>query len=155
MREDDPKRLSSQPEIWPKPSHRPATDFTRPPRTACSLEPPSNTTGRQPSSVFATRPSPSTHAARSGGAIEHCVDSLSSAAAAGTLPWPDAGAESLTDREHDVALLARRGYTANEIGERLFIGRRTVESHLQTIYSKLGVRSKRDLVRYLDDVGFC
>jgi DNA-binding CsgD family transcriptional regulator len=64
------------------------------------------------------------------------------------------GPESLTDRERDVALLARRGYTAREIGERLFIGRRTVESHLQTIYSKLGVRSKRDLVRYLDDVGF-
>ena len=64
------------------------------------------------------------------------------------------GAESLTDRERDVALLARRGYTAKEIGERLFIGRRTVETHLQTIYSKLGVRSKRDLVRYLDDVGF-
>jgi DNA-binding CsgD family transcriptional regulator len=64
------------------------------------------------------------------------------------------GPESLTDRERDVALLARRGHTAREIGERLFIGRRTVESHLQTIYSKLGVRSKRDLVRYLDDVGF-
>ncbi len=64
------------------------------------------------------------------------------------------GPDSLTDREREVALLARRGYTAKEIGERLFIGRRTVESHLQTIYSKVGVRSKRDLVRYLDDVGF-
>jgi DNA-binding CsgD family transcriptional regulator len=113
----------------------------------------SNMTGRQPSSVFVAAESFGPAKAPLA-AIEHCAALLISAAGAGSHGAAGSGPDSLTDRERDVALLARRGYTAKEIGERLFIGRRTVESHLQTIYSKVGVKSKRDLVRYLDDVGF-
>jgi DNA-binding CsgD family transcriptional regulator len=61
------------------------------------------------------------------------------------LPLP-AAFQSLTERERQVISLAQRGLTAAQIGERLFIGRRTVESHLESAYLKLGVRSKRELI---------
>ena len=68
--------------------------------------------------------------------------------AAGVVQGPDA----LTGREREVARLAARGHTAREIGEKLFIGTRTVESHLASIYAKLGLTSKRELVRRADDL---
>lgn len=55
--------------------------------------------------------------------------------------------ESLTKRERQVARLAAQGYTAREIGNQLHIGKRTVETHLANAYDKLGVRSKRELIR--------
>ena len=58
-----------------------------------------------------------------------------------------AGPEALTTRERDVIKLAAKGRTAKEIGEELFIGRRTVETHLANAYDKLGVTSKLELVR--------
>jgi DNA-binding CsgD family transcriptional regulator len=57
------------------------------------------------------------------------------------------GPASLTPREMDVARLAARGHTAAEIGRQLFIGTRTVETHLAHARVKLGCRSKRELVR--------
>ncbi|HYU20260.1 MAG TPA: AAA family ATPase [Chloroflexota bacterium] len=57
------------------------------------------------------------------------------------------GPESLTRREREVVRLAIEGHTAREIGRRLFIGERTVETHLASAYAKLGVGSKLDLVR--------
>ena len=58
-----------------------------------------------------------------------------------------AGLRSLTPRELDVARLAARGDTAVEIGRQLFIGTRTVETHLAHVCAKLGVASKRELLR--------
>jgi DNA-binding CsgD family transcriptional regulator len=52
----------------------------------------------------------------------------------------------LTARERQVLLMTMHGLTAAQIGERLFIGRRTVESHLDRAYGKLGVRSKREFI---------
>lgn len=57
------------------------------------------------------------------------------------------GLSALSPRERQVARLAAEGCTAREIGERLFIGERTVETHLANIYAKLGVRSKLELAR--------
>jgi DNA-binding CsgD family transcriptional regulator len=56
------------------------------------------------------------------------------------------GPASLTRRERQVALLAAQGHTIRQIGERLFIGDHTVETHLSNVYAKLGVRSKSELV---------
>jgi DNA-binding CsgD family transcriptional regulator len=57
------------------------------------------------------------------------------------------GLRSLTRRELDVALLAAEGHTAAEIGRRLNIGPRTVESHLASVYSKLRISSRLQLIR--------
>ena len=55
-------------------------------------------------------------------------------------------ASQLTDRERQVLDMAIHGLTAKQIGERLFISRRTVETHLARARDKLGVRTKRDLI---------
>lgn len=56
------------------------------------------------------------------------------------------GPASLTRRERQVARLAAQGHTIRQIGERLFIGEHTVETHLSNVYAKLGARSKSELV---------
>ncbi len=58
-------------------------------------------------------------------------------------------AERLTRREQEVATLLEAGYTDREIAGRLGIGRRTAESHAASVLSKLGLRSRRELIRRL------
>ena len=62
------------------------------------------------------------------------------------------GAEGITVRELQVARLAAQRLTAKEIGDRLFISRRTVEAHLARVYVKLGVASKGELARRLTEL---
>ena len=63
------------------------------------------------------------------------------------------GPESLTRREREVARLAATGLSAKEIAESLYVGKRTVESHLASVYAKLGVDSKLQLVRRAAELG--
>ena len=63
------------------------------------------------------------------------------------------GVDALSRREREVALLASRGETAKEIADRLFVSKRTVESHLVSIYAKLGVESKTELIRRASEFG--
>ena len=60
-------------------------------------------------------------------------------------------AAGLTDRERQVLDMAIHGLTAKQIGERLYIGRRTVETHLARAYGKLGARTKSELIARLFD----
>ncbi|MFJ9250455.1 LuxR C-terminal-related transcriptional regulator [Streptomyces sp. NPDC101776] len=53
--------------------------------------------------------------------------------------------EPLTKREREIALLAAAGKTSKAISQHLTLSVRTVDNHLQRIYLKLGVRSRRDL----------
>ncbi|WP_037626412.1 LuxR C-terminal-related transcriptional regulator [Streptomyces aureus] len=53
--------------------------------------------------------------------------------------------EPLTRREQEIALLAASGKTSKAISQHLMLSVRTVDNHLQRIYLKLGVRSRRDL----------
>lgn len=69
-------------------------------------------------------------------------------AAAGAL-----GPGALSRREREAALLAASGLTAEEAAEQLFIGKRTVETHLANAYAKLGVTSKRELIRRAQELG--
>jgi DNA-binding CsgD family transcriptional regulator len=71
----------------------------------------------------------------------------------GGIDLPSYGPRSLTRRELDVARLGAEGYTAAEIGRRLNIGERTVESHLASAYSKLGIRSRLQLIRMAATLG--
>jgi DNA-binding CsgD family transcriptional regulator len=63
------------------------------------------------------------------------------------------GLRSLTQRELEVARLGAEGFTAAEIGRRLNIGDRTVESHLASAYSKLRIRSRLQLIRMASELG--
>jgi len=63
------------------------------------------------------------------------------------------GPDALTPREREVARLASQGCSAREIAARLFIGERTVETHLANAYAKLGVASKLDLIRRAGELG--
>ena len=64
------------------------------------------------------------------------------------------GADALSRREREVALLAARGETAGDIAARLHVSERTVESHLVNVYAKLGVASKAELGRRAGEFGF-
>jgi DNA-binding CsgD family transcriptional regulator len=56
-------------------------------------------------------------------------------------------AEGLTPAERRVAALVAEGRTNREVASALFLGERTVETHLSHVYAKLGVRSRAELVR--------
>jgi DNA-binding CsgD family transcriptional regulator len=58
-------------------------------------------------------------------------------------------AEGLTAAERRVAELVAAGRTNREVAAALFLGERTVASHLTHIYAKLGVRSRTELARKL------
>jgi DNA-binding CsgD family transcriptional regulator len=55
--------------------------------------------------------------------------------------------EGLTASERRVATLVAEGRTNREVAAALFLGERTVASHLTHIYAKLGVRSRTELAR--------
>ena len=50
-------------------------------------------------------------------------------------------------------MLASRGLTAAEIASRLFVSKRTVESHFVSIYQKFGIASKTELIRRASELG--
>jgi DNA-binding CsgD family transcriptional regulator len=58
------------------------------------------------------------------------------------------GPASLTRREREVAELAVAGLSTRDIATQLGIGDRTVETHLDNVYAKLGVESRLELVRH-------
>ena len=60
-------------------------------------------------------------------------------------PRAEGGRPSLSSREREVVLLAVEGLTNQEIGEQLFISHRTVQSHLASVYHKLGIGSRTEL----------
>ena len=55
------------------------------------------------------------------------------------------GAEPLTAREHEVALLAASGLASKDIAARLYLSTRTVDTHLARVYRKLGVVGRTEL----------
>ena len=56
--------------------------------------------------------------------------------------------DALTTREREVLQLSAEGYSNSNIAARLFISRRTVETHRANLFYKLGLRTQTDLVRY-------
>jgi predicted ATPase/DNA-binding CsgD family transcriptional regulator len=68
-----------------------------------------------------------------------------SSASVASLPPPHAG---LTPRELEVLVLLSQGLTSSQIAEQLIIGVVTVNFHVRSIYSKLGVSSRAAATRY-------
>jgi DNA-binding CsgD family transcriptional regulator len=63
---------------------------------------------------------------------------------------PTSGWGSLTPMENDVVRLVAEGLGNKDIGARLFISPRTVQTHLTHVYAKLGVASRVQLVQEAD-----
>ena len=77
------------------------------------------------------------------------LDAFSSGAA----PEPaeeavDPGLDLLSAREREVMQLLARGYTYREIGSRLFISVKTVESHASNVLRKLQLSNRNELTRW-------
>lgn len=83
----------------------------------------------------------------------------SSVAPSATKPLPQIPArlasilEPLSSREREVFELLARGETQREIGERLGLSTKTVETYKARVCDKLGVQNRTDLVRLALDVG--
>ena len=78
------------------------------------------------------------------------LDAFSAGAAA---PEPaeeatDPGLDLLSAREREVMQLLARGYTYREIGSRLFISVKTVESHASNVLRKLQLSNRNELTRW-------
>jgi DNA-binding NarL/FixJ family response regulator len=79
---------------------------------------------------------------------------LDAFAAGGAVPAPaedpavDPGLDLLSAREREVMQLLARGYTYREIGSRLFISVKTVESHASNVLRKLQLSNRNELTRW-------
>jgi DNA-binding CsgD family transcriptional regulator len=63
------------------------------------------------------------------------------------------GLESLTPAERQVADLAAAGHGNREIAQRLYVTRRTVETHLTHVFAKLGTSGRAELVDLVAHAG--
>lgn len=61
--------------------------------------------------------------------------------------------ERLTDREQNVLRLTAQGYSAPEIGERLFISPKTVDTYKQRIGDKLGLNHRAEYIAFALKLG--
>ncbi|MDE3128921.1 MAG: response regulator transcription factor, partial [Gemmatimonadota bacterium] len=61
--------------------------------------------------------------------------------------------ERLTQRERDVLRLVAQGYSAPEIGQRLFISPKTVDTYKQRIQEKLGLQHRSEYVQFALHLG--
>lgn len=66
---------------------------------------------------------------------------------------PPGPPDGLTDEEVEILRLVALGHTNAEIGERLFLSGRTVETHRSQLQHKLGLETRADLVGYVLDRG--
>lgn len=57
---------------------------------------------------------------------------------------------ALTRREHDIALLVCERLTNVQIAERMFLSRKTIETHLSHAYDKLNVSGRGELIAMFD-----
>lgn len=61
--------------------------------------------------------------------------------------------QTLSDREREVLALTAEGYSAREIGERLYISPKTVDTYRSRLMEKLGLNHRSELVRFALHVG--
>lgn len=60
----------------------------------------------------------------------------------------EAALDTLTEREREVLLLVADGQTNGEIAERLFLSVSSIKKHVHTVYTKLGLRTRPQVVAW-------
>ncbi len=88
---------------------------------------------------------------RSAAAAQSLSAKTRAAGAATPLLQRTLSVEPLTRREREIAGRAAAGASNADIAGQLHVSVRTVETHLQRVYRKLGVSSRRELAELLDD----
>ncbi len=63
------------------------------------------------------------------------------------------GPDVLSSREHTVIELYARGFSATEAGKKMFVSPKTVEGYIARAKSKLGLKNRRDIVRFALETG--
>ena len=63
--------------------------------------------------------------------------------------WLNVAACGLSPREEEVVGLVVRGFTNRQVSRTLFISEHTVQRHLSNIFEKVGVRSRKNLLKRL------
>jgi DNA-binding CsgD family transcriptional regulator len=63
------------------------------------------------------------------------------------------GSGALTPREREVAALIGRGLSNGGIADALFVGKRTIETHISSIYRKLGYTSRTEIALWAVETG--
>jgi non-specific serine/threonine protein kinase len=61
--------------------------------------------------------------------------------------------DALTAREREVAILIAQGMSNGEIAQELVVSKRTVETHIANIRSKLGFTNRAQIVRWAIETG--
>ncbi len=59
----------------------------------------------------------------------------------------------LSNRELQVLTLVAQGYTSTEIAKQIFVGVKTVETYRSRLAEKLGLRTRRDVIRFAVQMG--
>jgi non-specific serine/threonine protein kinase len=67
---------------------------------------------------------------------------------ADTVDGPDPNAPRVSPRELEVAALIAEGCSNRQIGERLYLSARTVETHVQHLMNKIGVSSRAEIAAW-------
>jgi DNA-binding CsgD family transcriptional regulator len=63
--------------------------------------------------------------------------------------WLNAAAYGLSPREEEAVKLVARGLSTKQIAANLFVSEYTVQRHLQNAFEKVGVKSRRELIKVL------
>ena len=63
--------------------------------------------------------------------------------------WLDIASYGLTPREEEIVKLVARGRSTRQISVALFISEHTVQNHLRSVFEKVGIRSRRELIQSL------
>jgi len=69
-------------------------------------------------------------------------------AAGGEVAAADEDLDKLTEREQEVMRLIARGYTYREVGQKLFISVKTVETHVGKVLHKLQLSNRHELAHW-------
>jgi DNA-binding NarL/FixJ family response regulator len=81
---------------------------------------------------------------------QHVSRTRARAGEAGRLPGFFLSEYRITGREEAVIRLLAEGLTTKEIGGRLFVSPRTVETHCQNVYRKCSVSNRVELLKLIE-----